>query len=152
MIPTETAIAHKSPNRLRQEFYAAFQANAHLRGLPKAPQHGLSIIREGEEIITAIVLSEQTISNSSPTAAAQNFNSKTMVLAVYAAAASQVTQNQALRPALALHIFNNHHNTPFEQHRLNAVMKQPATQLWVQQTRNTIQTELEHRLVRAHTL
>ena len=137
----------RDPDQARDEFFAAFRRTAKLLAMPKIGSvAGRQIVTQAEELLHSVVLAENPGKGVSAQEAVSNVRGSEMALAMYAAAASQVTDNTALRPALALQIFSQNRGTRFEQKGLEPVLATPEADYWVRMNRAILTDKLTKRL------
>lgn len=137
----------REPDHARDEFFAAFRRTAKLLAMPKiGSTAGRQIVTQAEELLHAVVLAENPGKGTNVQDAVSNVRNSEMALAMYAAAASQVTANPALRPALALQIFSQNRGTRFEQKGLEPVLATPEADYWVRMNRAILTDKLTKRL------
>ncbi len=137
----------RDPDQARDEFFAAFRRTAQLLGMPKiGSPAGRQIVTQAEELLHSVVLAENPRQDANVKDVVSNVRGSEMVLAMYAAAASQVTDNAALRPALALQIFSQNRGTRFEQKGLEPVLATAEADYWTRMNRVIIAVKLAQRL------
>lgn len=137
----------RDPDQARDEFFAAFRRTGQLLAMPKiGSPAGRQIVLQAEVLLHAVVLAENPGKSTNVKDAVSNVRGSEMALAMFAAAASQVTDNAALRPALALQIFSQHRGTRFEQKGLEPVLATPEADYWVRMNRAALTEKLTQRL------
>ncbi len=142
-----TADLPRDPDQARDEFFAAFRRTAKLLAMPKiGTTAGRQIVTQAEELLHAVVLAENPGKGMNVKDTVSNVRGSEMALAMYATAASQVTDNAGLRSALALQIFSQNRGTRFEQKGLEPVLATPEADYWVRMNRALLTDKLTKRL------